>query len=350
MTRTVVPAALAVVLLAAACSGSDGDDGTPEPGPTEATSGAAAVPELGAWHELVTDPGGGVLLVNGHPEDAADPDPVGLWRWDGERWTAVEPEGDGPSARNFAAVAMDTGRDVLLLHGGVTPDGVSDETWEWDGSSWSLVASGDGGPGPRSAPSMAYDETAGRMLLYGGDSGGPQYDDTWAWDGTAWEQVAPDGPEPVRWPAFMEYDPGSGAVVLYGGHQVVDEDAPSAVGDTWVWAGDAWREVRGARQPGLLLNANGVAHPEHGLLLVGGAAPDTGETGLVWRWVGAAWEPLPDGIVPERQAFGVAYDATRDVVVLTGGVVEPGSTERHQDVWEWSGDPGTPAVQVPASE
>jgi hypothetical protein len=37
------------------------------------------------------------------------------------------------------------------------------------------------------------------------------------------------------------------------------------------------------------------------------------------------------------------------VVVLTGGVVEPGQTDRHQDVWEWSGDPGEPAVQVLAA-
>ena len=34
------------------------------------------------------------------------------------------------------------------------------------------------------------------------------------------------------------------------------------------------------------------------------------------------------------------------MVVLTGGVVEPGSTERYQDVWEWSGDPAAPATQV----
>ena len=346
MTRSLAPTALALVLLAAACSDSDDGDDTTAPSPT-AGGAVAAVPELGAWHELVTDPGGGVLLVNGYPEGAADPDPVGLWRWDGEQWTAVDPEGDGPSARNFAAVAMDTERDVLVLHGGLTPGGVSDETWAWDGSAWSLVASGDDGPGPRSAASAAYDEAADRVLLYGGDAGGEQHDDTWAWDGSAWEQVATDGPEPVRWPAFMEYDPASGTVVLYGGHQVVDEDAPIAVGDTWVWSGDGWRRVRSADEPGLLLNANGVAHPEHGLLLVGGAEP-AGETGRVWRWAGGAWEALPDGLVPERQAFGLAYDPARDVVVLTGGVVEPGSTERHQDVWEWSGDPAEPAVGVPA--
>jgi hypothetical protein len=42
----------------------------------------------------------------------------------------------------------------------------------------------------------------------------------------------------------------------------------------------------------------------------------------------------------------MAFDEARGVVVLTGGVVEPGDTARHQDVWEWSGDPEDPAVLV----
>ena len=341
MTRGVASVVVALALVAASCS----DNAADEP-----SAGSEATPVLGAWHELVTDPQGGVLLVNGHPEDATDPGPVELWRWDGEQWAAVTPEGAVPSARNFAAVAMDPERDVLLLHGGLTPDGVSDETWTWDGEAWSLVASGSDGPGPRSAPSMAYDGASGRVLLYGGDDGTTQHNDTWAWAGAAWERVAAEGPTPVRWPAFMEYDPASESVVLYGGHQVVDEAAPIAVGDTWVWAGDRWRAARGAGQPGPLLNANGVAHPTHGLLLVGGADAASEETGRAWTRGDSTWEALPADVVPARQAFGLAYDEERDVVVLTGGIVEPGSTERHQDVWEWSGDPATPAVEVPTGE
>ena len=110
-----------------------------------------------------------------------------------------------------------------------------------------------------------------------------------------------------------------------------------------MWTDDRWRAVRGADQPGPLLNANGVAHPAHGLLLVGGADAAGEETGRAWTWGDGSWAALPDDLVPARQAFGLAYDEERDVVVLTGGLVEPGSTERHQDVWEWSGDPGTPA-------
>ena len=78
MTRTLAAALLALTLLAGACS--DQDDGTSV---REGTDPPAA-PVLGAWHELVAEVDGDVVLVNGYPEDGIDPGPVDLWRWDGE--------------------------------------------------------------------------------------------------------------------------------------------------------------------------------------------------------------------------------------------------------------------------
>ena len=66
----------------------------------------------------------------------------------------------------------------------------------------------------------------------------------------------------------------------------------------------------------------------------------------MWRWTGDRWETFARDVLPPRQAFGMAYDEARGVVVLTGGVVEPGDTARHQDVWEWTGRPEDPAVLV----
>ena len=223
MRHRLVGLVLGLTLVATGCSDDEPEAETGAP-TTESTDPAAA-PVLGAWHVLVTDPQGGVLLVNGYPEGATDPGPLELWRWDGEQWAAVEMDGQNPSGRNFAAVAMDTDRDVLVLHGGLTPQGASDETWTWDGEAWSLAADGSDGPGPRSSSSMAYDAATGRALLYGGDDGTDQYNDTWAWDGDGWERVADDGPDLVRWPAFYAFDPATETVVMYGGHQVVDEDA-----------------------------------------------------------------------------------------------------------------------------
>ncbi len=67
-----------------------------------------------------------------------------------------------------------------------------------------------------------------------------------------------------------------------------------------------------------------------------GGADLQAANGDVLRWTGSAWEMFAEDVFPERQAFGLAYDAGRDVVVLTGGLVEPGSTDRLQDTWLWS--------------
>ncbi len=72
------------------------------------------------------------------------------------------------------------------------------------------------------------------------------------------------------------------------------------------------------------------------------------ESGDVWRWDGTGWHRIGEDVFPRRQAFGLAYDAGRRVVVLSGGVVEPGSAQRHQDVWEWSGDPVCPPSGSPS--
>ena len=342
---------LVATLAAGGCSGTGSSRAPGTDLSSSSSSAASAAPsalELGAWHALVPDRDG-LLLVNGHPETETDPGPLELWRQTSEGWAIVPVTGQRPSGRNFAAVAAVDDTGTLVLHGGLTPEGASDETWLWADDTWTRVASGDAGPGPRSSPSMARDGSTGAILLYGGDDGSEQYSDTWAFTDGAWEQVATEGPEPVRWPAAMASDP-DGRVVLYGGHQVVDEDAPLAVGDTWVWQRGRWRRVAGAGAPGPLVNAGSVVHPDHGLLLVGGGDDRGRQRGRAWRWTGSGWDPLPSDLFPPRQAFGLGYDPVRDVVVLTGGLVEPGSTDRLQDTWEWSGDLGSPATPTRPAE
>ena len=143
----------------------------------------------------------------------------------------------------------------------------------------------------------------------------------------------------------MATAPNGGGTVMLGGHQVIDEDLPPALGDTWLRDAEGWQPLPGTRAPSLVVNAKALVHPALGLLVVGGSDLEA-DTGDVLRWSGRRWDVLGRGLFPPRQAFGLAFDAERGVVVLTGGVVTPGSTERHQDVWEWAGDPGIPATRV----
>ncbi len=336
----VLPALIAAL---AACTSSPTD--TPRPAPDDATAAVGERPVLGAFHELVPDPAAeGVLLLTGPPEGVASGEPMELWRWDGTDWTPVPAAGEVPPARNYFAAAYDDLRDVVVLYGGDLPAAEAATVWEWDGSQWrSSTAEG---PGPRVAAAMSFDPTAGRALMYGGDDGqGAILNDTWTWDGRAWSRMPGRGPTPPRFPGAMVTTPDDGETVLLGGHQVIDEDLPPALGDTWIRDADGWRLEPEAGGPGDVVNAKALVHPELGTLVVGGSDLEV-ERGDVMRWTGRGWETVARDVFPPRQAFGLGYDEARGVVVLTGGVVRPGSLERHQDVWEWSGDPESPATRV----
>ena len=232
----------------------------------------------------------GVLLVTAPPEGVHEAGPMPLWRWDGAAWSEVEAPGPAPTARSFFAAAHDPVRDVVVVYGGEDADGVSDETWEWDGAAWRRFEAS--APGARAAGSLAWDPGSSRVVLYSGNGAdaepGVIRDDAWAWDGKAWTRLAESGPVPGRWPAAMVAG-DDGQVLVYGGHQVIDEALPPALGDTWVLSDGAWSLDDDAGGPGPLVNAQALAHPTLGILLAGGSDLD-GETGDVWRWTGDRWE------------------------------------------------------------
>ena len=347
--RLLLSATAASGLVVVGCSGGDEDDpagsGASAPGDSPTPTPSTAAPVMGASQVLLPDPtGAGVLLLTGPPEGAADDGPLLPWRWDGEAWTQL-PSDMAPGARSFFAATYDPARKVVVLFGG---DPSTGETWEWDGRRWRGLDV----PGPDGvmSASLAYDPATGVVTLYGGnEQEGDVHGETWSWDGAQWGMIAGRGPEPIRWPAAMVADAVGHALVLYGGHQVVDPDLPAALADTWVWADARWTSRPNAAGPGRLVNAQALDHPQLGTLLLGGSDLEQA-TGDVWHWDGDRWLPMAQGVFPARQAFGLAYDAARDVVVLTGGLVEPGSPQRHQDLWEWSGDPNDRAVQVDARE
>jgi hypothetical protein len=321
-----IAAAVACVLIGASACQQDNTEPVP--------AAPAERPEFGQWHELIYHEGlGTTVLVNGGPESGQAADaPLELWSWDGQTWSLLSR--DGPTWRNYAAVAYDSERDVVVVHGGLQQrSGLFDETWEWDGQTWRELA--DAGPGGREGAGMAYDQTRGRVVLYGGADEAGVHADTWSWDGTTWQRLASTGP-PARFPSLMEYDPAREEVVLYGGHSIA-EGRPSALADTWVWDGRSWQEVESSSAPGPRVNAPGAFHSGLGRMVMIGGGSENETLGDVWTWDGSMWSELPTDAVPRRQATGLAYDDTRDVVVLTGGLDRAGATDRYQDVWEWDG-------------
>jgi hypothetical protein len=102
------------------------------------------------------------------------------WEWDGAIWTQVADFGADPCVS--AALAFK--KDSVALFGGNNPTDpvrVFGNTWTWDGRHWTLRQ--DIGPGPRSQHAMAFDSGRERLVLFGGllavGSRGTIRDDTW---------------------------------------------------------------------------------------------------------------------------------------------------------------------------
>ena len=110
-----------------------------------------------------------------------------------------------------------------------------------------------------------------------------------------------------------------------------------AVADTWIWNGQAWSLVSAESAPGTRVNAAGAFHTGLGRVLMAGGGGATGTLNDLWGWDGTTWTRIASSGQPTRQAHGLAYDAARQRLVLTGGLDQPGTAARHQDVWEWDG-------------
>ena len=275
-----------------------------------------------------------VILVNGGPDRGGKPsqDPLEVWSWDGHVWRLLS--NHGPSWRNWAAAAYDSGRGVLVLHGGNQPNTPFDETWEWDGETWTLRASG--GPGAREGASLAYDATRGAVVLFGGALGTEIMGDTWEWDGQTWKQLATVGPH-ARFNADMEYDPARQRVVLCGGHFVsTDSGDSSFYGDFWEWDGHEWSEIPlDEPNPGVRVATSLVPDPQTSqLLMFGGAGLSQGFFTDLWSSAGMHWTLLDDKGTPPRSGHNVVYDPVRKVFVLFGGVDHPGGKVL-DETWEW---------------
>jgi hypothetical protein len=307
----------------------------PFPSPTVApTSVNSPALEAGQWtfifyHEGLEQ----VVLVNGGPERGKPADDLlELWSWDGAQWSLISADSNGPSWRNWPAVAYDTTRDVLVIHGGLQSGNNFDETWEWDGQTWTRFESI--GPGAREGALMAYDAARAKMIFFGGSTPDMKiHGDTWDWDGQSWTKVNESGPAPC-FPGGMAYDPVRQVVLLYSGHFADPSGDSIDYDDLWAWDGSSWREIHtDGPTPGHRTHAGFLYDPGAEKILLVGSGSNT-FLGDVWAWDGAKWDEIPTSNTPVRSGNNVAYDPKRDTFVLFGGVDRPGGIAL-DDTWEW---------------
>lgn len=277
---------------------------------------ASSGPSPRAEHAMAHHAGSGMTVLFGGEADESSTVYNDTWLWDGVEWTEADLYGPSPSARYGAAIAYDSVRDVVVLHGGTAGGGVrNDETWEWDGGTWTQIPVS--GPGPLTHASMVFDSDSGVIVYFGGRAGGNDYrNETWEWDGTDWEQRSVSGPGARRLHA-MTYDNDRGVVVLFGGINVTTN---TYYDDTWEWDGDVWTDVS---TPGPEARNGMILTYDANLqrcVLYGGNGRDTA-FGDTWHWNGSTqtWTLLEMGSPGARYVHAAAFNTGTDEIVMFGG-------------------------------
>jgi hypothetical protein len=149
------------------------------------------------------------------------------WIWGGAFWRKQYPA-NSPPVLVSARMVYDSSRKAAVLFGGIHYDTykVINDTYEWDGSTWTKMEPANKPPA-RFWHAMAYDSARKVTVMFGGSSGGDDatFNDTWEWDGTDWKEVELTDNPIARLHHAMAYDSARKKVVLFGGHEEID--------DTW---------------------------------------------------------------------------------------------------------------------
>jgi len=299
----------------------------------DGTTWSPATPPSQRWGATAgTDPNTGLVLVFGGGIPA-DPLCGACPAFDTSQDTLLQVEGAWknseyitPGARDGHAASYDVDRRRVVVFGGWTGSGLTNETLEGTAAGWRLIPAG--AIPARTEAAMAYVAVGSlhATVLFGGANlAGTSFDDTWAWNGRAWTNLAPQVSPGPRAAHAMAFDPVRKRLVLFGGRGTI-----GPLSDTWEFDGATWKPMVSPTNPGpRTLHAMAYDPIAQRVLLFGGAAaPDD-----LWSWDGLSWTKLPTAISPAaRDGSGLAWDAARQRMVLFGG-----GQAFSNESWEWDG-------------
>ncbi|MFH1421592.1 MAG: kelch repeat-containing protein [Planctomycetota bacterium] len=347
------------------------------------------------WSAMAYDATRQEIIMFGGSQSQQSPRTNDTWSYNGADWQQENP-GVRPGPRFQHAMAYDSNRNTVVLHGGETGvpwGGTNSETWEWDGSSWRIQTSN----GPSTATtSFAFDSRRNVSVLFGGWTGdwqGHRVNNTWFWNGTTWTQIFPLHPPEARTAHKMAYDAAREVCVLFGGSGTTSFPNDTLVWDgtdwrssntnpnptsgctltfdsnrsvsvlfggesetttitatnaTWEWNGTIWRQPNIVSLPSERKNHAAVFDAARGVTLIfGGANSSLDSLDETWTWNGETWTQLSPSTKPsKREYLSMAYDSDREIVVMFGGF-DSSAGEYKNDTWEWDGTNWT--AQSPAN-
>ncbi|HEX9892259.1 MAG TPA: kelch repeat-containing protein [Actinomycetota bacterium] len=185
-------------------------------------------------------------------------------------------------------------------------------------------------PPGQSAAAMAYDEARHQMVLFPGYDAAGKQGGTWLREDGEWRRVPLDQEPEPRYAAGMAYDAARQVVVMFGGYGANPQGGPAlALGDTWTWDGERWERLEPATVPPPRAYGHlAYDRTREELVLFGGigiAEDGTPYTRLddTWTWDGQDWSRRETPVAPSpRTGAGIAFDEARGETVLFGGAGE----------------------------
>jgi hypothetical protein len=243
------------------------------------------------------------------------------------------PAVDNPGAQVGYAMTYDVGRQRTTLIGGGT---TSLTIWEWNGLTgvWSVRSVPGASPNTRRNPAVTYDESRQRVVVAGGEGNAS----TWEYDGSDWLQrsnILGGG----RDEHAMAYDPLNQRVILSGG--ILGSAGAQRDLLTFNGASNQW-QTRWSSSQCSARDGFGMIYDEEGqqsVIYGGGLLTRPGVTrqfgGGLFAFASSVWTPVtPSGSPGNRWAMPAAYDPTRRVMMVYGGLTDSGSGSSTSRLWE----------------
>jgi N-acetylneuraminic acid mutarotase len=293
-----------------------------------ADSGVVESPAARSFPSLVFDSAEGrALLFGGGTDDEQYED---TWAYESvtDTWTRIDPVGRSPSGRLYQSMIFHQAEGTAVLFGGATEGGLVNDTWAYNPArnTWTELEPIGDLPLARMFHALVYDPTTERALLFGGRTDDGLMNDIWAYDSArnTWTDLQPEGEVPsARGFHSLVFEPGSRKVILFGG-----EDGEGGLNDTWTYDPETnvWTELYAAGElPSQRSGHTMIFEPESGVVLLFGGHDWETDAGLNDMW---AYDPAANTWIavdsrgeppPARDSHALVYDTETLKMMLFGG-------------------------------
>jgi hypothetical protein len=178
------------------------------------------------------------------------------------------------------------------------------------------------GPGSRRHHATVLDISRNRIVLWGGireedHDSTPKDNKTWERVSEGkWVQGPQQGPAPRLYPA-MAYDSKRKVIVLFGGSTNSSLTNPDCPSDTWEYNGAAWKPVSTSGPSGRYGHAMAFDATRNVVVLHGGKVNGGSISDETWEWDGDRWKQAASG--PTLYFHSMVFDTPENALILFGG-------------------------------